>query len=250
MHFARLYYFYMDESGVDTLARAARKQDFGYDWLTTGGLIVDDRGKKAFEDVHASIIDQYFNNNGITLPDRFKLHYYELRQNKHPYDKLPDTIHRRDIANEIFNAICNIDCTLISVSINKARHASRYTNPVDVRAYTLLACLERFQFFLEDNRDEGIAYYESFTNNMRRKITSEISNLQTMTQFHHTLNRIKGKVEDGNPYADVLLQISDFFVYAPHIKAMTLNEKQDRWSQIRHKYYRGEGWRKKGFVIL
>lgn len=249
-YFAKLYYFYMDESGVDTLVKDTKKHDFGYDWFTTGGLIVDDQARKAFENVHASIIDRYFSDNEITLPNRFKLHYSELRQKKHPYDKLPGTTQRHDIANDIFNAICNIDCTLISVSINKVNHMSRYTQPANVRAYTLLACLERFQFFLEDRQSEGIAYYESFTNSMRRMITSEMLGLRSIIDFYPTLGRIKGKVKNGNPYTDVLLQISDFFVYAPHIKAITRNEKQDRWRQVQHKYYRGRGWKRKGFVVL
>ena len=98
-YFTKLYYFYMDESGVDTLVEDPRKQDFGYDWFTMGGLIVDDQGRKAFEDAHASIIDRYFYDNGITLPNRFKLHYSELRQKKYPYDKLPSTTQRHDIAD-------------------------------------------------------------------------------------------------------------------------------------------------------
>lgn len=240
----------MDESGVDTLVKDPNKHDFGYDWFTTGGLIVNEQGKKAFEDVHRSIIDRYFDNNKITLPNKFKLHYSALRQKKSPYDKLPDATHRHDIADEIFDAICNIDCTLISVSINKVRHASKYNRPVNVRAYTLLACLERFQFFLEDKQSEGVTYYESFTNSMRRMITSEMNTLQSMTHFHPTLGRIKGKIKNGNPRIDVLLQISDFFVYAPHIRAITHNEKQDRWKQIQHKYYRGSGWKRRGFVVL
>ncbi len=192
--FVKLYYFYIDESGVDTLVKDPRKQDFGYDWFTTGGLIVDEQGKKAFEDVHASIIDRYFHDNGITLPDRFKLHYSELRQKKHPYDKLSGTAQRHDIADEIFDAICNIDCALISVSINKVKHMAQYTHPTNVRAYTLLTCLERFQFFLEDSQDEGITYYESFTNSMRRKIMSEMPSLRSITQLHPILSRIKGKM--------------------------------------------------------
>ena len=69
-------------------------------------------------------------------------------------------------------------------------------------------------------------------------------------QFHPTLGRIKGKVKNGDPRTDVLLQISDFFVYAPHIKVITRSEKQDRWRQVQHKYYRGNGWKRRGFVIL
>jgi len=245
-----LYRFYIDESGVDTLVEDPKKRHFGSDWFTTGGLIVDDENIERFEDAHDSIIRSHFTNRGIKLPDKFKLHYSALRQSKWPYNELSDT-ERHGIADDVFDAINDIDCVLVSASINKAAHARKYTHPAGVRAYTLLACLERFQFFLEDVNDDGIAYYEEFTNSMRRKCTAEMEALRSVTNFHRTLGKIKGRVINGKPTKDIVLQFSDFFVYAPHIKFVTNHAKQQRWEQIRHKYYACKSiWKRNGFVRL
>ena len=200
---------------------------------------------------HLLIIDRYFASNNIrTNPDKFKLHYYELRHNKDPYSKI-SAQERIAITNDMFNAICHIDCTLISASINKRRHAAKYVNPIGAKAYTLLACLERFQFFLEDRHGEGITYYEEFTNSMRRKITKEVSALRDMTDFYPDLCKIKGKVRTGKPVSEVMLQFADFFVYAPHIMFITSGSKRRRWEQIQHRYYDGKSnWKRRGFVCL
>ena len=63
---------------------------------------------------------------------------------------------RYGIANTIFDFINSFDCSLISASINKVSHDAKYEWPVNVRAYTLLICLERFQFFLEEKNSEGL----------------------------------------------------------------------------------------------
>ena len=245
-----LYYFYIDESGTDTRVSNPSKRTFGSDWFTAGGIIVDDDGKAEFEKVHKAIMHRYFESNGIRIDaEKFKLHYNELRQKRPPYDKLPNN-ERWGIANDIFDAICRIDCTLISVSINKENHYAKYVHPAPPKSYTLLACLERFQFFLEDNGGEGIAYYEEFTNAMRRKITEDMHGLQSITDFYSTLGKIKGKVRNGKPSRDVLLQFSDFFVYAPHINFVTNHVSKCRFEQIHHKYYRGQGWKREGCVLL
>ena len=57
----------------------------------------------------------------------------------------------------MFDTINSLDCSLVSVSIHKPSHEAGYGWPVNVRAYTLLICLERFQFFLEDQNGEGKA---------------------------------------------------------------------------------------------
>ena len=121
-------------------------------------------------------------------------------------------------------------------------HAEQYVHLVNPKSYALLTCLERFQFFLEDNSksETGIAYYEEFTNSARRKITKEMDELRSIVNFYPTLERIKGKVGNGKPTKDVILQFADFFVYSPHIKFVTQHEKQNRWNEIRHKYYNGD----------
>ena len=69
--------------------------------------------------------------------------------------------------------------------------------------------------------------------------------------FLSNLDRIKGKIKNGDPAQDRILQFSDFFVYAPHIKTVTNHEKIDRWNEIKDKYYLLNGpWMKRGFVVI
>jgi hypothetical protein len=247
-----LYHLYIDESGIEELIIDPTKKCFDSDWFTSGGIIVNDASKYQFEQIHSNIITDCFINKGINLPANFKLHYHDLRQNTYPYNQITDN-ERWGIANTIFNAINTIDCKLVSATIHKPSHEAKYDWSVNVKAYTLLICLERFQFFLEDVNNEGNAIYERFTNSLRRKMTQELQQLQSIPTFPYftNLNKIKGKVKNGDPSKEVLLQFSDFFVYAPHIKLVTCHRKQKRWQEIKEKYYELYGiWKKRGFVIL
>ncbi len=51
------------------------------------------------------------------------------------------------------------------------------------------------------------------------------------------LNKIRGKIINGDPFKEKLLQFADFFTYAPHIKLVSGNEKDARWNEIKDKYY-------------
>ena len=62
---------------------------------------------------------------------------------------------RHDLADMMFNAIRSMDCHLVSATIHKPSHIARYSWPTNVRAYTLLVCLERFAHFLEDCDSDG-----------------------------------------------------------------------------------------------
>ena len=245
-----LYYFYMDESGVGRRVSNPSKKTFDSDWFTAGGIIVDDAGKAEFEKAHKTIMHRYFASNGIEVDaEKFKLHYNELRQKRPPYDRLADR-ERWGIANDVFDAICKIDCALISASINKETHVAKDVGLSSPMSYALLTCLEQFEFFLDDNDGEGITYYEEFANSMRRKVAADMQVLQSMTSFHSTLGKIKGKVRIGKPSTDIILQFSDFFVYAPQINFVTNNAKKRRFEQIRHKYYRGQDRKRRGLVLL
>ena len=171
--------------------------------------------------------------------------------------------------------IISIDCQLVSATINKINHYSKHSRSANVRSYTLLACLERFNYFLEDlETDEienyaplfgreqatfmsfdsykGKAYYEEFTNFNRRKIMKDMQWLQNIPNFSPTrLGNIKETVENGKPQKDIVLQFADFFVYTAQIKFATADKKQDRWKKLKHKYYNYSGnWRRRGFVRL
>ena len=191
---------YIDESGDE----GPPNDDIYSQWFTTGGIVVNDNDKYLFDQAHELIIKKRFTDNGIELPDNFKLHYLELRENKKPYNKLKD---RRQVANDVFAAINNIDCSLISASINKISHRKKQDEPFSVRAYTLQACRQRFQFFLEEYNDNGRIIYERFTNAQRRKIMPEIKLIEKRTSKHFSPNlyKIKNLIETGDPFCENIL---------------------------------------------
>ncbi len=247
-----LHYMFIDESGVENLISENKEKNLDSNWFTTGGVIVKEANVPKFEQVVDSIIKDCFTYRGIKLPSDFKLHYNSARAKKHPYDQLPDDI-RKNIASRIFDSINSIDCKLVSASIHKPSHIAKYTQPIDMRAYTLLICMERFQYFLEEVHDDGIVIYEKLTTRLQRKMYREMQKLRSITAFPYfsNLDRIKGSIINGEPTKEKTLQISDFFVYAPHIKMVTSNRKESRWQEIKDRYYLPYGdWNKRGFVVL
>lgn len=148
--------------------------------------------------------------------------------------------------------INSIECFLISATSHKPSHIARYELPISIRAHTLLTCLERFQYFLEDKNSEGKVIYERFSIKLRKKMNREMQKLQSIPGFPYLtkLDKIKGKIINGDPSKEKMLSFSDFFVYTPHIKMVTRNEKDTRWQEIMDKYYLLYGdWKKRGFVI-
>ena len=81
----------------------------------------------------------------------------------------------------------------------------------------------------------------------------EIHRLRSIPGFPYlaNLNKIKGNIINGDPVKDRALQFPDFFVYAPHIKMVTMHKCDSRWNEIKDKYYCMDGlWQKRGFVVV
>ena len=242
-----MYTLYIDESGDE----GPPGNSIHSQWFTTGGIIVNDDGRRRFEQAHDRIIAEHFTDKGIALSDKFKLHYSELREGNEPYSRLGNG--RLRVADDVFAAIKNIDCSLISASINKASRLKKYADPFGVRAYTLLACRQHFQRFLEERDDAGRIVYERFTTAQRRKIMPEMRQLQdSVTRyFSPNLSKVKSRIGSGDPLAERTLQFADFFVYAPHIMLVTGREKRRRFEEIKHKYYNfGGAWWERGFMVI
>ena len=207
-----MYYFYIDESGVEGLSGNPTTRNLDDDWFSSGGIVIHENNIGAFEQKHEEIIDEFFIKRGINIPHDFKLHYRELRQEVPPYDKLSRS-ELGELANSVFNSIKSIECKVISASINKRNHHSKpYPYTANVRAYSLLLCLERFQYFLEDTDSEGIGIYERFTKSMRKKATKDLRKLhETKFPIFTNLDRVKEKIRYGDPFEEKILQFSDFF---------------------------------------
>lgn len=243
---------YVDESGVENVVSDARRKNFDSDWFTTGGIIVKEENIGKFEWVLDSIVRDNFTNRGMKLPSDFKLHYNSLRAKEYPYDRLSD-LGCKSIADAVFESINSIECSLVSATIHKPSHLAKYEIPVDVRAYTLLICMERFQYFLQDVNGTGAVVYEQLTVRLRQKMYREMRALRAIPNFPYLtkLDKIRGKIINGDPTRDKMLQFADFFAYAPHIKMVTCHKKDTRWQEIKNRYYSPYGdWKKRGFVVL
>jgi len=246
-----MYYLYVDESGDagDFTDKEGKIIEGSSKYFTLAGIIVNDIVQMEFEEELDQLINETF--EGIALPDNFKLHYHPLRQKKYPYNQISDE-QRYEIPNRIFKWIQNADCKLISITIDLEKHC-KYPRPADPRAYSLLLMLERFQYFLEDEWDQGIAFYEKFNAKMRKKVENELKWLQNIPTFPTptSLYLLDGKVRNGDPAKETILQISDFFAYAPWIKKMTDGDSVSRFYSIVFKYYNiGAPKSRSGFVEL
>lgn len=216
------------------------------------GIIVHEQNIKKFDEKYEEIVEEFFVKKGIVIEKDFRLHYRELRQEQPPYDKLsrPEL---GKLANSVFDAIKSIECKTISASINKKNHLSKpYPYTANVRAYSLLLCLERFQYFLEEMNDEGIGIYERYTKSMRKKATKDLKILREDTNFPFftNLDKVKGKIKYGDPFKEKILQFSDFFIYAPHIRLVTKLNADGRFEEIKSEYYNFFGkWNRKEYVV-
>ena len=224
-----MYYLFLDESGVEGSSK----------FLTIGGIIVNDNDKYDFEKGYECIISTHFN---FSLPKNFKLHYEELRnshtrKNESIYKKMSP--HRKQIADEIFNQIKTINCKLLSVSINIKNHFEKYRYPENIYGYALYLLLERFQYFLNENNQNGRIIYERYSDRLRHKVHSAHKSFKNNSNFpnYTDFRNILGDIEKGNPYSEPMLSFADFFVYAPWIKCESCCKKSRRYEEIKHKYY-------------
>lgn len=240
-----MYYLFIDESGDagDYLDKDGKIIEGSSKYFTLGGIIVHENQVKNMNLAVKSIIEKYF--KGIQLPKNFKLHYHKLRHGRYPFSELANNV-RKQLSDDIFDIIKETECTLLSVTINLDRHCKKYKEKAaDPMAYSMLIMLERFQDFLEEENGEGIAIYERFNQRLRRKVEYTWSWLKYALSWRHykKLKNIKGKVKNGEPKTDPILQISDFFAFSVWTKKTSDGKRSERWNSIKHKYYKlDHGW--------
>lgn len=247
-----MYYLYIDESGDagDYLNKDGSRINGSSKYFVLGGIIVKDSNVNKFDQSYTNLIQNYF--SGIKLESNFKLHYHALRNKHEPYDKLKDEL-RWKIPDDVFLIIQNLECNLLSVTIDLEKHCTKYKTPAEPRAYSLLLMLERFQYFLEANHDVGIAKYERFNAKMRKSAEMELKWLRSKHNFPYfsALPNIQDKIQNGNPITEPILNFADFFAYAQWIKRTTNFQSNARWESIKHKYYNLYGnWVKTGNVSI
>lgn len=231
---------YIDESGDEGIyypSNALRNVVGGSSgYFTLGGIIVKDTDIPLFKRELETIVSESFTKD--SLPENFKLHYFELRDERYPYNQLSKQA-RFEIANKLINTIVRTDCKLLSVTLDIHNHCTKYSRPFSPRAYALFLMLERFQYFLEDNNGKGEAVYERYDSSIRKNVELLHAHLKDSPSFpkYTDFNNIIGSVKNGDPVLEPILQFADFFAYVPWIKHSSLHTKLRRWNEIKHKYY-------------
>ena len=216
-------------------------------YFTLGGIIIKDKDKSLFKKELDTIVSESLIN--ISLPNDFKLHYFELRDARYPYDKLSKE-ERLEIANKVFRTIVRTDCKLLSITLDIHFHCTKYSIPFSPRAYALFLILERFQYFLVDYNESGEVVYERYNSPIRKNVELLHAHLKENPSFpkYTHFDNILGGVKDGDPLLEPVLQFADFFAYIPFLKRTSSCKKLRRWNQIKHKYYNFDhpDYRKRG----
>ena len=233
-----MYYLFLDESGDDNLSRQPVGANNGRSqYITVGGIIVKDTDISKFDNEFGRIMQKYF--SGLTLPQKFKLHYTTLKRGqKYPYREIHNE-GRCSLSHEIFDTVKKIDCQLISCTIDKIQHLRNYgNNAKNPKAYALLICVERFDQFLRENSESGVIIYEEF-NSIRKKMGSEINDLLQYPNFpnYQNLKDVEKIVNHGKPNQYPLLQFADFIAHIIWFHKTQPNQIVDIFSDFTNKFY-------------
>jgi hypothetical protein len=128
----------------------------------------------------------------------------------------------------------NLDCKTMSITIDLDCHYQQYKNPVWPVALALLYALERFDDFKIQNKVDGVAIFEKFTNSMRDKVQLEWNKLRDIANFPHAdpwpdLDLVK----NGDPCLEPILAYADFFGYIPYFRKKAIAD----WNTFIRKYH-------------
>lgn len=234
-----MYYLFLDESGDDGDYYNPQGQVIkgSSKWITVAGIAVEDTDIIDFQWSYDSILDRYFIQKGITLPPNFKLHYAELKRNKPPYDQLHFD-DRCALVHEMFSTVTQNNCQLISCSIDIANHCSKYAYPVNPKAYALLICYERFEYFKQQFNTTGKVIYEEF-NHERKRINKALKDLLSYNAFPNPtqLQSFGQNITSGKPCQYPVLQFSDFIANCAWLHVEKQNQLNDRFPLLIPKYY-------------
>ena len=234
-----MYYLFLDESGdLGDFNGQQNGKGGSSRFFTVGGIIVDENNKLLFEENYRKVISAHFNFN---LPSNFKLHYKKIRNARFSKDPIYKKItgFSKQISDCMFCSISNIDCKLLSVTIDIQKHCKKYKKPIDVLAYALYLILERFQYFLVEYNQNGKIVYERYNAILRHKVEKDHMYLNKNPNFPKPiefLDMVK-EIENGDPTKEPMLSFVDFFTYAPWKRCESLYTKNCRYDEIKHKYY-------------
>lgn len=246
-----MYYLYLDESGGSKDTQVIKDE---CRFFTLGGIIVNDNSKELFNERYDLIIKEHFPSE---LPKDFKFHYEELRNTRSRKNN-DDSVYKKfdspeiyRISSKVFDAIKEIDCWLLSVTIDLQKHYTKYNDPITPISYSLYLILERFQYFIQEfNILECRVIYERYNDALKQQVTQTHRKLHENVNFPKFADISNFKICYGDPVTEYMLSFADFFAFLPWIKNNSNCTKMDRYLEIQHRYYNLDHieYRKRGNV--
>lgn len=235
-----MYHLFLDESGDDgdyidsngNIIPGSSK------YLVVGGILIKDTKIRDFDNRLRDLLDKYFTQNNITLPQNFKLHCTDLKKGmKAPYNQLSQT-ERENFANEIFVSIESLDCAVLAASLDIENHCNKYNDRINAKAYMLFLCYEKM---VQIENQEGITteiIYEQF-NQIRRKMGREITKLLSFSTFPNpqNLRDIENHVKSGRQDQYSGLQFADFIANAVWFHRTQPNQTNSKMDIFYQKFF-------------
>jgi hypothetical protein len=234
-----MYHLFLDESGDDHFLKQDGTINHGCTKnITIGGIIVKDSDIQKFHNEYNNLVNNYF--AGVSLGDKFKLHYNTLKiGKKSPYKE----IHfegRSNLSRDVFSILDTLDCHFLACNIHKPSHWSRYgINTRNPKAYALLVCVEIFIDFLQEFGQSGTIIYEEFEK-IRKQMGDELNELLSYPTFPniHNLQDVAKFVRSGKPKQHPILQFSDFVAHSVWFHNERPNQVKDMFFELTNKMYK------------
>ena len=203
---------YIDESGDTTdLAKSGSK------FLVLTGCIIHENNRVQMEDDMRAIKKKYYQNPDVEIKSNF-LRYANPDTEEHS----PIKLHSRDqynaLEDEVTNFLQRLPCTLFVVAIDKEHFWQIYPskNPYN---YAYVFLVERFQYFLQDERSLGIAILDPREGQVTKHyIGQEIDQVHHLMRFqgsNHGVNcsLVVERVLFSSSDLNVGIQIADLYSY-------------------------------------
>ena len=209
------YRMYVDEVGNSDLDSSSNPL---HRFLSLTGVIIDlSYVRETLYPEIENLKSDYFQSHP---DDPIILHRKEILNAKHPFESLRDKKIRTKFDEKVLKLLSAWEYTVISVCLDKKAHKETYTVwRFDPYHYCLALLLERYTFFLEQNRSVGDVMAESRGGKEDRRLKDSFLNLWNegtdfieASRFHDVLTskQLKVKPKSNNISG---LQLADLIAH-------------------------------------
>lgn len=237
---------YVDESGTVELTDQTQ-------YFVTAGTIFHEDAL----DTMKTEIDTYKDTNFTGKMKFAEIHVYDIWKGRGKFFGLNLT-QKRSILDPLYQSISNLQFTSIAVRIDKKKFAKRHNDPNEVLNYGYMLLIERFDYFLRENKSKGIIRIDKTTppdkvnlnekddyilriiNRIRKRGTrwqTPAENIIEEPHFLHSHTR-KG------------LQVADAVSYCITRKSNSMNDFDSYWNLIYPKFRKSTYGTVDGFGLI